>query len=170
LEVRYVRIGSVKSVLIGSAFLLATAAPVFAQGTVGAGLSFLHDDGATATGFTIDYASVKPATDKATFGFVGDFGLNKFDGGTVTSYLGGVRVAIPGNAKVKPFAQFVIGAEHCCGSTDLAFQPGAGVDFAVSPTLDVRVQVDFRTVRADGDTFNAQRYTFGIAIPVGAKQ
>jgi opacity protein-like surface antigen len=143
---------------------------VFAQGTVGAGLSFLHDDGATATGFTIDYASVKPATDKATFGFVGDFGLNKFDGGTVTSYLGGVRVAIPGSAKVKPFAQFVLGAEHCCDSTNLTLQPGAGVDIAVSPTLSVRVQIDFRNVRFDGGSANEQRYTFGVAIPVGGKK
>jgi hypothetical protein len=170
LEVRDVRIGSVKNILFGSALLLATAAPVFAQGTVGAGLSFLHDDGATATGFTIDYASVKPATDKATFGFVGDFGLNKFDGGTVTSYLGGVRVAIPGNAKVKPFAQFVLGAEHAGGETDFALQPGAGVDFVVSPTLDVRVQIDFRNVRFDGGSVNGQRYTFGVAIPIGAKK
>jgi hypothetical protein len=165
-----VRIGSVKNVLFGSALLLATAAPVFAQGTVGAGLSFLHGDGATATGFTIDYSSVTPATDKATFGFVGDFGLNKFEGATVTSYLGGVRVAIPGSAKVKPFAQFLIGAEHCCESTDLALQPGVGVDFAVSPSLDVRVQVDFRNVRYDGGSTNTQRYTFGVAIPVGAKK
>lgn len=164
------RIGNVKSVLFGSAFLLATAVPAFAQGTLGAGLSFLHDDGATATGITIDYSSVKAAADKATFGFVGDFGLNHFDGATVTSYQGGVRVGIPGNAKVHPFAQFVIGAEHCCSSTNLTYQPGVGVDIPINPTLNFRAQIDFRTVRVDGEGFNEQRYTFGVSMPVGGKK
>jgi hypothetical protein len=158
-----------KNVLFGGAFLLATAAPAFAQGTVGAGLSFLHDDGATATGITIDYSNVKPSTDKATVGFVGDFGLNHFDGATVTSYLGGVRVGIPGSARVHPFAQFVLGAEHCCGDSNFAFQPGVGVDIPINPTLNFRAQIDFRTVRVDGTSFNEQRYTFGVSLPVGAK-
>lgn len=154
-----------------AAFLLATAAPALAQGTVGAGLSFLHNDGTTATGVSVDYSSAKAATaGKATFGAVGDFDLNHFDGGTVTSYMGGVRVNIPGSAKVQPFAQFLIGAEHCCGETDLAWQPGVGVDFAVSPMLNVRVEIDFRNVRFDGGSTNEQRYLFGISVPVGGKK
>lgn len=162
------RIGKMKNVLFGVAFLLATAAPAFAQGTVGAGISFLHNTGDTAPGFTIDYATVKPATDKATVGFVGDFGLNRSNGVTVTSYLGGVRVGIPGNAKVHPFAQFVIGAEHCCSTTNFALQPGVGVDIPINPTLNFRAQIDFRTVRVDGNGYNGQRYTFGVSMPVGA--
>jgi hypothetical protein len=163
-----VRIGNLKSVLCGAAFLLATAVPAFAQGTVGAGLSFLHETGDTAAGLTIDYSTVKPATDKATVGVVGDFGLNRSNGVTLTSYQGGVRVGIPANAKVHPFAQFVIGAEHCCGSTNLAYQPGVGVDIPINPTLNFRAQIDFRTVRIDGMNFNSQRYTFGVSMPVGA--
>jgi hypothetical protein len=165
-----VRNWKMNTVVCGAALMLATAVPAFAQGTVGAGLSFLHDDGDTATGVTVDYSTAKPATDKATWGLVGDFGLNHFNGGTVTSYLGGVRVVIPGSAKVKPFAQFVIGAEHCCGVTDLAYQPGAGVDVVISPTLNFRAQVDFRSVRDNGDTFNEQRYTFGVSMPVGGSK
>lgn len=164
------RIGNVKSVVCGAALLLATAVPAFAQGTLGAGLSFLHDDGATATGITVDYSNVKAAADKATVGFVGDFGLNHFDGATVTSYMGGVRVGIPGNAKVHPFAQFVLGAEHCCGDSNFALQPGVGVDIPINPTLNFRAQIDFRTVRVDGASFNEQRYTFGVSVPVPMKK
>jgi hypothetical protein len=156
-----------KSALLGTVFLLATA-PAYAQGVVGAGISFLHD-GSTATGVTIDYSSVGAATDKPAFGFVGDFGLNHFDGATVTSYLGGVRVAIPGADKVKPFAQFLIGAEHCCDSTNLTIQPGVGVDIPINPTLNFRAQIDFRHVSFDGGSTNGQRYTFGVSLPVGGR-
>ncbi|MEO8482417.1 MAG: hypothetical protein ABI634_09430 [Acidobacteriota bacterium] len=162
------RIGKMKSVLCGAAFLLATAAPAFAQGTVGAGISFLHGTGDTAPGVTIDYSNVKPAVDRATVGFVGDFGLNRSNGVTLTSYQGGVRVGIPGNAKVHPFAQFVVGAEHCCSSTNFTLQPGVGVDIPINETLNFRAQIDFRTVRVDGASFNEQRYTFGVSLPVGA--
>ena len=88
----------------------------------------------------------------------------------MTSYLGGVRVAIPGNANVHPFAQFVLGAEHCCSSTDFALQPGVGVDIPINPTLNFRAQIDFRTVRVDGASFNEQRYSFGVSMPVGNKK
>jgi hypothetical protein len=166
LEVYYVRNWTIKSGLCGAALLLATATPALAQGTVGAGLSFLHDDGATASGIMIDYSTAKAATDKATLGLAGDFGLNHFAGATITSYLGGVRVNIPGNEKVKPFAQFLVGAEHCCGGTGTALQPGAGVDVVVSPTLNFRAQIDFRSVRDNGETFNEQRFTFGVSMPL----
>lgn len=159
-----------KSVFVASALLLATAGSAHAQGTVGAGVSFLHSDGGTANGFTVDYSSVGGAKDKAAVGIVGDFGLSRDNGVTGTSYLGGVRVAIPGNEKVKPFAQFLLGAEHCCATTNFAWQPGAGVDIAINANLNVRAQVDFRRVRADGLDFNEQRYTFGVSVPLGGRK
>ena len=93
---------------------------------------------------------------------------DKFDGATVTSYLGGIRVRGNLNDKIAPFGQFLVGAEHCCGSTETTFQPGVGIDFAINPTLNFRAQVDFRTVRYAEDDLNSQRYTFGISIPLPA--
>lgn len=154
---------------LGAALMAVSAVPAAAQGTVGVGLSFLHDDGATATGLMVDYSTAKPEAGKVAVGLVGDLGLNHFDGANVTSFLGGVRVAGMAGEKASVFGQFLIGAEHCCGSTDLAFQPGVGVDIPLTPTLNFRFQLDFRTVRFAGNNFNEQRYTFGVSLPIGSK-
>lgn len=159
---------NVKTILASSSLLLALAVPAAAQGQLGAGISFLHDSSETAPGFTVDYAyPIVPLT-RGAIAVVGDFGLNKFDGATATSYLGGIRVRGNLNDKIAPFGQFLVGAEHCCGSTDTTFQPGVGIDFAINPTLNFRAQVDFRTVRYPEDDLNSQRYTFGISIPLPA--
>ncbi len=157
----------IKSFLFGSAFLLAAAVPVAAQGTVGVGVSFLHDSSETAPGFTLDYSQPVVSNDGVSVAAVGDFGLNKFDGATATSYLGGVRVLGNVSEQVGVFGQFLLGAEHCCDSTEFAFQPGFGIDIAINPQVNFRAQVDFRTVRFEGENFNSQRYTFGISVPVG---
>lgn len=159
----------VKAVFGASALLLALAAPAAAQGQLGAGISFL-DSSDTGAGVTVDYAHPIVPLTKGTISAVGDFGLNKFDGATVTSYLGGLRVRGVVKPKVVAFGQFLIGAEHCCESTEMALQPGLGIEFAVSPKWNVRAQVDFRTVRSSGNSVNSQRYTFGVSLPVPARK
>src|SRR5688572_7421837 len=157
-RLHYVNIVNVKTVLVSSALLLGLAVPAAAQGQLGAGISFL-DSSSTGAGVTVDYAyPIVPLTQGAV-SVVGDFGLNKFDGATVTSYLAGLRVRANLNSRVAPFGQFLVGVERCCDSTETALQPGVGVDFAINPTLNFRAQVDFRTVRAEGESFNSQRYT-----------
>ena len=65
--------------------------------------------------------------------------------------------------------QFTLGVEHCCGSSDFAFAPAVGVDIPVNRMLNVRAQVDFRTVMLTDSHVNEQRYWFGVSLPVGAK-
>jgi hypothetical protein len=163
-----VNIVNVKTILASSSLLLALAVPAAAQGQLGAGISFLRDTSETGAGVTVDYAyPIVPLT-RGAIAVVGDFGLNKFDGATLTSYLGGIRVRGNLNDKVAPFGQFLVGAQHCCGETDTTIQPGVGIDFAINPTLNFRAQVDFRNVRFSGTSYNSQRYTFGISMPLPA--
>jgi hypothetical protein len=179
-----VRIRTVIGVCATSAVMALLAVPAMAQSkpaasstmtsssdpvVVGAGISFLHDDGSTATGFAVDVAKDFMHNDRIAIGGVGDFGLNHFDGANVTSYLGGARVSfLLTNPKVKPFAQFLIGAEHCCGETDFATQLGGGVDIAINPKFNFRAQIDFwRHVNVTLGSFNEQRFVFGISMPVG---
>jgi hypothetical protein len=161
-----VSIVNVKTVLGTSALLLALATPAVAQGQLGAGLSFIDGEGGTGTGVTIDYAHPIVPLTQGTIAVVGDFGLNRFDGETVTSYLGGLRVRGNLNDRISPFGQFLLGVEQCCDSTDTALQPGFGIDFTVNPRLNVRAQVDFRTIRYDGGNYTDPRYTFGISMPL----
>jgi hypothetical protein len=156
----------VKGSILAASLILASAAPAAAQGELGAGLSFLHDSESTGTGFTVDYAQ---SLGSPTVKLVGDLGLNRFEGTTVSSYLGGVRVQGAIHERASLFGQFLIGGENCCDSTDLAFQPGVGLNIAINPMLNLRAQVDFRTVRFEGENFNSQRYTVGVSIPVGTR-
>jgi hypothetical protein len=159
----------VKTVLATSALLLALASPAAAQGQLGVGVAWL-DSGDTGTGITVDYSyPIIPFT-KGTMSVVGDLGLNKFVGATVSSYLGGVRFRTSLARRVSAFGQFLAGVERCCGSTDTALQPGVGIEVSVHPMLNLRAQVDFRTVQLEGDDAGGQRYTFGASLPIPARR
>ena len=91
-----------KGLFLGLALLLSTPMTAAAQGTLGAGLSFLGDEG--GTGFTVDYsAPFRTMTNDRTLGWVGDFSFhrNSFDGfgfeGDITNltFQGGVRIGGP---------------------------------------------------------------------------
>jgi len=177
-----VRNRTVKALILGTTFIAGLAAPATALAqakdapVVGAGLSFLRDDGETATGVTFDLAQTIHRTGAVAIGAVGDVSFNHFmadattgaTGSAAASYIGGVRVG--GRAqRVRPYAQFTVGVEHCCGSSDFAFAPAVGVDIPVNRMLNVRAQVDFRTVVLTDSHVNEQRYWFGVSLPLGAK-
>lgn len=173
MEVR-VRIRTANRLILGTALALALALPTNAlaqskeKPVLGAGLSFLHDDGETATGVTFDLAQTIYTVNKVMIGGVGDLSFNHFDGATAQSYMGGVRVSAKA-PRVVPFAQFTVGVEHCCGSSDFAFAPAFGVDVPINAMLSVRAQIDFRTVKLTDSHVNEQRYWFGVSLPLGAK-
>jgi opacity protein-like surface antigen len=176
---------TVKGVFLASLLILSSAVPAAAQGDLGAGVSFLRDSEETGVGFTVDYAHDIRATDAAAISLVGDLGWNSFDFGSTTSFMGGVRVASRANAQFSPFGQFLIGGirsaasddvcdddlaelfDESCSSTNLAFGPGVGVNFAVTPRVNLRAQVDFLFINYEDETDNATRFWFGVVIPVG---
>ncbi len=88
----------------------------------------------------------------------------------VTSYLGGVRYTAKAGPKVLPFVQVLFGLARAnatvmgVSASDDAFatQIGGGADVMVSRTLAVRLQGDYRAIRAHGSAGNEFRVATGI--------
>jgi hypothetical protein len=111
------------------------------------------------------------ATEQAILRLMGEFGVTKFDFGSVLSIQGGARYVftLTGQPKLRPFVQGLVGFERCCGSTDFSIQPGGGIFYAYSDRFDIIAQADFRHVRYEGFSDTHQRYSVGISIPVGGR-
>ncbi|MGE3511025.1 MAG: hypothetical protein AB7N65_19310 [Vicinamibacterales bacterium] len=97
---------------------------------------------------------------------VGEIGFNHFENFTLSNYLGGVRFSGNYSRRFSPFAQFLLGAEHCCDTTDFAIQPGVGIDFPWSTRFAIRGQVDWRHVYTDLDDADGLRIGVGVVIPL----
>jgi hypothetical protein len=168
---------------LASAFLLA-AAPASAQTmkstddkpVVGVGLSFLSDE-ETATGFFVDFAKTfRVASEgKVAIGGVGDFSLHHFGEGDTNfiGILGGARATFGASDQVDVFGQFLIGFQSAFEDTNLAWQPGFGVDVKINERFTFRGQLDFRAVRFSfedvSDTDWVNRFSFGISMPIGGQ-
>lgn len=102
-------------------------------------------------------------------GPVGEVGFNHFDGGTVADVMGGLRIRANTDYSFLPFAQGLVGLYHCgvCNINDFALQLGAGVDFRTgNPNIRVRLQFDYRRVFDSVASFNAERFSAGIVLPL----
>jgi hypothetical protein len=161
--------------LLAAALVLALAAPAAAQQPsrpatggdeqtmlVGAGLTFLNVFESTGVGVAGNalFNALK-VTENGRIGVVGDFGLNHFDGGTVTTLMGGARYTFTTQGKVVPYGQFLVGLVHCCGDTDFDPSLGFGMDVAWKPNLNFRGEVSF--IFADD---SATRIFLGVSLPV----
>jgi hypothetical protein len=85
---------------------------------------------------------------------------------TSTAHTAGVRFAGSYSRKFQPFAQVLIGAEHCCSSTHFAVQPGIGVDIPWRRAFALRAQVDWRHVNQPIDPANGLRIGLGFVFPM----
>jgi len=130
-----------------------------------------HETGETSTaGAHFDVATTVKR-DVPFLGVMGEIGFNSLPGGTVSSYMGGVRLRLPNaSAAVLPFAQFVLGLYHCgvCNVNDFAIQGGGGLDFKVVPSgaIRIRAQVDIRHVFDNFQGFSPVRVSAGVALPL----
>lgn len=97
---------------------------------------------------------------------VGEAGFNHFENETLSTYLGGIRFAGNYSTKFSPFAQFLVGVERCCSTSNFAIQPGLGVDVPWKPKFAVRAQVDWRHVYSDLDDADGLRVAVGIVFPL----
>jgi len=156
--------------------LLVTVHPALAQSrdpyftTFSANYDFVyHEPGATSNaGAHFDVASTWKR-DAPFIGPVGEVGFNHFDGGTIVSLMGGLRVRANTDYFVLPYGQFTVGLYHCgvCDLNDFALQGGAGVDFRTSSkNVRIRVQFDIRHVFDSARGFNAERLSAGIVLPL----
>ena len=165
-------------VFTAAVFSILAATSSFAQSrdpyftTASANYDFVyHETGDTsAAGAHFDIASTIKR-DMPFLGVMGEIGFNSLEGGTVSSYMGGVRLRLPNaSATVLPFGQFVLGLYHCgiCSVNDFAIQGGAGLDFKAVPsgTVRIRAQIDFRHVFDDFQGSSPVRVSAGVVLPL----
>src|SRR5262245_40436238 len=162
---------------IGALVLLAATSssaqsrdPYFA--TVGANYDLVyHETGETSgVGAHFDIASTVKR-DVPFLGVMGEIGVNHFDRGTVSDFMGGARLRFPNaSPRVLPFGQFLLGLYHCgiCNINDFAIQGGGGLDFKAVPSgaIRIRAQLDFRHVFDDVQSFSPVRASAGVVIPL----
>jgi hypothetical protein len=165
-----------RSALLGLVFTLALAAPARAQQPsrplsggneqamlVGLGISFLN--AGDQTGFGIGANALFNAltmTELGRIGIVGDFGVNWFDGATITTVGGGARLTFTTSGKYSPYGQFLLGIAHCCGETEFGPAIGFGIDIAWKPEFNFRGEVQFNFAGPGDST----RWFFGASLPI----
>jgi hypothetical protein len=163
-------------VFLLAGFLLASVLPASAQSRDPFFSDFsanydvvYHETGDTSNaGARFDLASTLKR-DVPFIGPVGEVGFNHFDCCTVVSAMGGLRLRSNTDFYVLPFAQLVVGLYHCgvCDINDFALQGGGGIDFRTgSPNVRIRLQFDIRHVFDDVSSFNAERFSAGIVLPL----
>ena len=163
-------------VLLLAAVLVVSAHPALAQSrdpyftTFSANYDFVyHEPNVTSNaGAHFDVASTWKR-DVPFIGPVGEVGFNHFDGRTIVSLMGGLRVRANTDYFVLPYGQVTVGLYHCgvCDLNDFALQGGAGLDFRTSSkNVRIRVQFDFRRVFDSVRGFNAERLSAGIVLPL----
>jgi hypothetical protein len=173
-----VRIRTITSFILGSAFLLASAAPAAAQTStkaeVGVSYSILKMYDLTAPiGFAVDFGKQITSVGAGSLGIVGEFGMNRFTDDIIVedenqfSFMGGVRFAGPQSGKIRPFGQFLVGGLSSFEQNDFAVQPGAGININIKENMDWRVQVDFPIDFAENETFKGFRFNVGLVWWIG---
>ena len=144
--------------------------PYFATASANYDFVYRETGDTSAAGAHFDVASTVKR-DVPFLGVMGEIGFNSLKGGTVSSYMGGLRLRAPNaSARVLPFGQFVLGLYHCgiCNINDFAIQGGGGVDFKLVPTgaIRIRAQVDVRHVLDDVQGFSPVRVSAGVVLPL----
>jgi hypothetical protein len=129
-----------------------------------------HETDATShAGAHFDVASTFKR-DVPFIGPVGEVGFNHFDGGTIASVMGGVRLRPGNDRQFLPYGQVLVGLYHCgvCNINDFAIQGGGGVDFRLADNHNfrIRTQLDVRRVFEPSVGFNAVRFSVGIVFPL----
>lgn len=166
---------TVQGAFLTVALLMGTALPTAAQ-SLGAGISFLGDDG--GTGVVVDYSKPFRSSSDGSLGWVIDFGYNRngadndFAGGggsfSTLTLQGGVRFTGEAANKLTWHGQGLVGVrrshldsgEEICdglgnncsdGSSDTGavLTVGGAVQYALSPMVALRGQLDFPIALSD---------------------
>ena len=142
--------------------------PFFTDFSANYDIVYHEPDSTSHAGAHFDLASTLKR-DVPFIGPVGEVGFNHFDGGTVADVMGGLRIRANTDYFVLPFAQALVGLYHCgvCDINDFALQLGGGLDFrTASPSIRVRLQFDYRRVFDSVASFNGERFSAGIVLPL----
>lgn len=167
-----------RSICLALVMCSAAAAPALAQSAVqdspsavDVSYNVLSKSDKSWIGFHMSYWQAWRDSDQGSLRWVGELDLTKFDFASVLGLQGGVRYVfkMAEQPKWRPFVQGLVGIERCCGETDLAISPGAGVFYAYNEAFDIIAQIDFRHVNYNGFSDTHQRYSVGVSFPLGAR-
>jgi hypothetical protein len=180
---------SVTTFVLGTAVLVAFAAPAMAQARpapaaaktpttptassdsadFGIGYSFAHIAQANAAaGVDAFYAKDFRSMSSGSLGFVADVSVNHASGGTAEFATGGVRIGFKGSSKAKFYAQVTGGLAHFPASSQFALDFGGGVKLPMEgKKFGLFAQVDVPMVFFSGNTQTGFRLNVGLDIPVG---
>jgi hypothetical protein len=182
-----VRIKSVTTLVLGTALLVASAAPAWAQarpsttpaktsssttssdtGSFGIGYSFAHFSGFNApVGFDANFTKDFSTMSSASVGFVGDFSFNHGSNGSVELADGGVEFGFKGNEKVTPYVLVTGGLGHAPGASKFALDFGGGVRMPLTgKSFGFFAQVDIPIIFFTGNKQTGLRLNVGITIPM----
>ena len=120
------------------------------------------------------------------FGIVGEVGGNyatvqdpffetDFDF-SIHTFMAGPRFTARGSSAVTPFFHVLVGGARSSVSvlftevgstTELAVQPGGGVDFWVAPNFGIRVGGDYRRIFIEDDNADQFRFHVGVVVSGG---
>jgi hypothetical protein len=103
-------------------------------------------------------ASIIVALNFNRFGYEGG-------GTTNTSFLGGAEYRFASESKVKPFVQGLVGVDHW-GTNAFAIEPGAGIEYALNETFNLRVTAGIHIGFWDGNSSTGFRAGFGVSMPI----
>jgi hypothetical protein len=159
-----------------------TAAAQTEKGNVAVSYGYLHDPDLN---FPIGWVVAATGNIDRTFAMVGEIGGNYKRIALfrdtlhlrVHSFLGGLKVQGYAAPKVVAFTQVLLGetlfGASAAGEGDsenaFSIQPGAGVDFKLTRNAGIRVQGDYRSSRAQGESINEFRFAVGGVFGFGRR-
>jgi len=169
----------VKKLIWAALALSMVAVPSRAQdtpvGDVSVGYSYLHVAGGGVNGVTGSAAYY--AND--WFGIVGDLGVYHGSGATAITYTGGPRFSIRKSERVVPFVEALVGGTHISASigtisgsvNPLTFGGGGGAEIALSSSgkVQLRPEVEYFDLRANGGSASGVRVSVGVVYHIGGR-
>jgi hypothetical protein len=180
-----VRTATLRSLILGTAFLVTLSAPAAAQipaatssgsdSEFGLMYSYLHFGYAGANfGVNADYGKIltKPSGGWGLrWGAKGDVGFHHFSGYSFGTFQGGATLTsekyLP---RLKPYLEALVGIGHFTGvgsSTDTLLTLGFGGDIPLAgKAFDLRIQIDSVHDFFSGGNDVAWRYSVGVAVPI----
>ena len=93
----------------------------------------------------------------------------------VLALMGSPRLTGPGYRRLTPFGQVLFGAAWARTSVldvgdsvrDFAYQPGAGVNWNLGPRVGIRLEGDYRIIRAEGSNSKEPRFVAAAVFGLG---
>ena len=114
------------------------------------------------------------------FGIVGDLGVYHGSGATAYTYTGGPRFSIRKSERFVPFVEALVGGSHISASigtisgsvSPLMFGGGGGAEIALSSSgkVQLRPEVEYFDLRANGGSANGVRVSVGIVYHIGSRR